>query len=78
MTDKEIVRDVLQRMPEDAALDDIAQELEFIAVVRRSLSALDENKDSISIEKLEPTLPSWSVTIGRRRKGRQKQKQATH
>jgi hypothetical protein len=71
-SDKEIVQDLLRRMPQDASLDDIAQELEFIATIRRGLSELDENKDSISIEKVEPRLPSWSVTIGRRRRGRRK------
>lgn len=77
ITDKEIVQDLLRRMPDDASIDDIAQELEFIAAVRQGLSAFDENKDSISIEKIQPKLPSWMVTVGRRRRGRQKRKQAT-
>ena len=47
VTDKEIVQDVLSRMPDDASLHDIAQELEFIAAVRQGLAELDENKDSI-------------------------------
>lgn len=71
-SDKEIAQDVLGRMPEDASLNDIVQELEFVATVRQGLSEFDNNKDSISIEKVEPRLPSWSVTVGRRRKGRQK------
>lgn len=84
VSDKEIAQDVLGRMPEDASLNDIVQELEFVATVRQGLSEFDNNKDSISIEKVEPRLPSWSVTIGRRRKGRhkkpgnQKRKQVTH
>jgi hypothetical protein len=79
--DKQIVRDVLSRMPDDASLHDIAQELEFIAAVRQGLAEFDENKDSISIEPVERK-PAYSVTIGRRRRGRQKpnpqkQKQVT-
>lgn len=72
VSDKEIAQDVLGRMPEEASLNDIVQELEFVATVREGLSEFDNNKDSISIEKAEPRLPAWSVTIGRRRKGRQK------
>ena len=72
MTTKEIVQDVLRRMPDDASLNDIAQELEFIAAVREGLSEFDEAKDSISIERVEPRVPSWVVTIGRHRRGRRK------
>lgn len=74
MTNKEIVQDLLRRMPDDASLHDIAQELEFMAAVQDGLSTLDDSKDSISIEKVERQLPSWIVTIGRHRKGRQKRK----
>lgn len=74
VTDKEIVQDVLSRMPDDASLQDIAQELEFIAAVREGLSDFDDMKDSISIEKLEPRVPSWIVTVGRKRRGRAKRK----
>jgi hypothetical protein len=74
-TDKEIVQQLLSEMPADASLNDIVRELEFVAAVREGLSGFDENKDSISIERIEPKLPSWSVTIGRRRRGRSRVKQ---
>ena len=74
MSNKQIVQDVLRRMPDDVSLHEIAQELEFIAAVRDGLSELDDCKDSISIERVEPQLPPWSVTIGRRRRGRKKAK----
>ena len=60
MTNKEIVQDLLRRMPEDASLQDIARELEFIAAVRQGLSELD-NGDSIPIEQVEQELPSWII-----------------
>ena len=60
MTNKEIVQDLLQRIPEDASLQDIARELEFIAAVRRGLSDLD-NGDSVPIEEVEQELPSWII-----------------
>ena len=72
VSDKQIVHDVLSRMPDDASLEEIAQELEFIAAVREGLSDFDEMKDSISIEKIEPRVPSWTVTVGRKRRGRKR------
>ena len=74
VSDKQIVQDVLSRMPEDASLEEIAQELEFIAAVREGLSDFDDMKDSIAIEKIEPRVPSWTVTVGRKRRGRAKRK----
>ena len=74
MADKEIVLDLLQRLPDDVSLYEIARRLEFIAAVRQGLEEFDENKDSISIEQVERELTSWSVTVGRKRKGRQKRK----
>ena len=73
-TDKEIALKVLGRMRDDISLYQIVQELEFIAAVRLGMSELDENNDSVAIEKFEPKLPSWTVTIGRKRRGRQKRK----
>jgi predicted transcriptional regulator len=60
MTNKEIVQDLLRRIPDDASLQDIARELEFIAAVRQGLSELD-NGDSIPIEEVEQELPSWII-----------------
>jgi hypothetical protein len=74
-TDKEIVQQLLSEIQDDASLSDIVHELEFVAAVREGLSGFDENKDSISIERIEPKIPSWSVTIGRRRRGRSRVKQ---
>jgi hypothetical protein len=74
MADKEIVLDLLKRLPDDVSLYEIARRLEFIAAVRQGLEEFDENKDSISIEQVERELTSWSVTVGRKRKGRQKRK----
>jgi hypothetical protein len=72
LNDKEIVLDLLRRLPDDVTLYQIAQKLEFIAALRQGLAELDENKDSISIEQVERELTSWSVTVGRKRRGRRK------
>ena len=60
MTNKEIVQDLLRRMPDDASLQDIAREVEFIAAVRQGLAELD-NGDIVSIEEVETELPSWII-----------------
>lgn len=60
MTNKEIVQDLVRRIPDDASLQDIAHELEFIAAVRQGLSELD-NGDSVSIDEVEKQLPSWII-----------------
>ena len=60
MTNKEIVQDLLRRIPDDASLQDIARELEFIAAVRQGLSELDRG-DSVPVEEVEQELPSWII-----------------
>lgn len=60
MTNKEIVQDLLQRIPDDTSLEDIARELQFIAAIRQGLSEL-ENGDSVPIEEVEKELPSWII-----------------
>jgi predicted transcriptional regulator len=60
MTSKEIVEDLLQRVPDDASLQDIAREIEFIAAVRQGLSELDRG-ERIPIEEVERELPSWII-----------------
>ena len=72
VTDKQIALKVLGRMRDEVSLDEIVHELEFIAAVRQGLSELNENNDSVAIEKFEPKAPAWTVTVGRKRRGRQK------
>lgn len=60
MTNKEIVQDLLRRIPDDTSLQEIARELEFIAAIRQGLSELD-NGDCVPIEEVEKELPSWII-----------------
>ncbi len=60
MSNKQIVEDLLQRIPEDASLHDIAREIEFIAAVRQGLTELDRG-ERIPIEDVERELPSWII-----------------
>ena len=60
MTNKEIVQDLLRRIPDETSLEDIARELEFIAGVRQGIAELD-NGNSVPIEQVEDELPSWII-----------------
>ena len=60
MTNKEIVQDLLRRIPDDASLQDIARKIEFVAAIRQGLSELD-NGNSVSIEDIEKELSFWIV-----------------
>jgi len=60
MTTKQIVQDLLQRLPEDLSLHDVAQEIEFIAAVRQGLSEIDRG-ERIPLEDIERELPSWVI-----------------
>ena len=61
MTNKQIVEDLLQRIPEGASLHDIAREIEFIAGVRQGLSELDRG-ERIPIDEVEREVPSWIIS----------------
>jgi len=60
MTSKQIVEDLLQRVPDNASLQDIAREIEFIAAVQQGLAELDRG-ERIPIEEIERELPSWII-----------------
>ena len=58
MSSKEIVMDLMRRLPDAVSLRDIAREIEFIAGVREGFAELDQGQ-SVSIEEAEKKLPSW-------------------
>jgi predicted transcriptional regulator len=60
LSNKEIVKDLLQRLPDQISLHQIAQEIEFVAAVRQGMAELD-NGEGISIDEIEKELPSWII-----------------
>ena len=60
MTSKQIVEDLLQQIPEDASLNEIAEKIEFIAAVRQGLAELDRG-ERIPIDEVERELPLWII-----------------
>ena len=60
MSNREIVIDLIQKLPEDTSLHDIAREIEFVAGVRQGLAEIDRG-ERIPIEDIERELPSWVI-----------------
>lgn len=58
MSSKEIIKDLLLRLPDEVSLHQIAQEIEFIAAVRQGMAELDRG-ESVTVEQIEKELPSW-------------------
>ena len=60
MSTKEIVQDLLQKLPDDVSLRDVAQKIEFVAAVRQGLAEI-ERGERFSIEQIEKELPTWVI-----------------
>lgn len=58
MSNKEIVLDLIRRMPDDVSLREIARGIEFVAGVREGLAELDRG-EGVPLEEAEKRLPSW-------------------
>jgi predicted transcriptional regulator len=61
-TTQEIVIGVLNRLPQDASLEQVARELEFIAGVREGFAQLDRG-EGIPLDEVERLLPTRTQTI---------------
>jgi predicted transcriptional regulator len=60
MSNREIVTDIIERMPEDASLYEIAMRIEFVAAIREGLADL-ERGDVVPLEQVERELPEWII-----------------
>lgn len=58
MSDKQLALESIQRLPEDASLDVIAERLEFMAAVRKGLDAV-ERGETVSHEEVKRQLATW-------------------
>ena len=56
LNSKEIIKDLLLRLPDEISLDQIAREIEFVAAVRQGVSELDRGEE-VAIEQIEKELP---------------------
>ncbi len=60
MSNKEVVSDLLARLPDDVSLQRIAREIEFIAGVREGLDQLDRG-EGVPIGEVEKMIESWTT-----------------
>ena len=60
MTDREIVLEAVHRLPEEASLHDIAEELALLAAVREGQQDLKDGR-VVSNEEMKRRLDSWSA-----------------
>ncbi len=60
MSNKQLVSNLLDRLPDDVSLRDIAKEIEFISGVREGLDQLDRG-DGVPLEDVEKMIASWTT-----------------
>jgi predicted transcriptional regulator len=59
MSDKQAVFDALQRLPENASLDEITEELRIMAAIRRGRADIASGRSKTHTE-VEQALESWA------------------
>ena len=59
MTDKQAVMDALQRLPENASLDDIAEELRIMAAIRKGREDVVAGRTKTH-QQAEQLMESWA------------------
>lgn len=60
MSNKELVTDLLTRLPHDVSLREIAREVEFIAGVREGVDQLEQGA-GVEIDEVEKMIGSWTT-----------------
>ena len=60
MSNKQLVSNLLERLPDNVSLHDIAKEIEFISGVREGFDQLDRG-DGIPVEDVEKMIASWTT-----------------
>ena len=60
MSNKQLVSNLLSRLPDDVSLQDIAKEIEFISGVREGLDQLDRG-DGVPLADVEKMIASWTT-----------------
>jgi hypothetical protein len=59
MSSKEVAIEVIRKLPDEASLMEIAQELEFVAGVREGVAELDRG-EYLSAEQMLKRVPEWA------------------
>lgn len=61
MSTKEIVSDLLERLPDDISVAEFAREIEFIVAVREGFAS-HEREGGIGLEEARARVSSWAKT----------------
>ena len=59
MSSKEIVKELLEKLPEEASLSDIVEEIEFVAGIHEGRAELDRG-ESLTANQLRERLRAWT------------------
>lgn len=59
MTDKALVIDALQQLPDDSTLNDIREQVEFMAAVREGLEQIQRG-EVVSLDEVESKIETWA------------------
>jgi predicted transcriptional regulator len=59
MSSKDIAIEVIRKLPDEASLMDIAQELEFVAGIREGAAELDRG-EHVTAEEILRRIPAWA------------------
>ena len=58
MSDKQLVLDSIERLPDDASIEAIAERVEFLAALRKGLDQID-HAETVPHEEVKRQLASW-------------------
>lgn len=58
MSQKELVLEAIQELPDDASIDQIAKRVEFIAAIQKGIDDIDRG-DTIPHEEIKRQLAAW-------------------
>ena len=58
MSDKQLALDSIERLPEDTSLEAIAEQIEFLAAIRKGLDQI-ERGETVPHEEVKRQLASW-------------------
>lgn len=61
MSSKDLVIELVRRLPDEASMLDIAHEIEFAAGVREAMEEMDRG-EGITAEELLREIPQWAKT----------------
>ena len=59
MSSKELVLELVRKLPDEASMLDIAHEIEFVAGIREAMGEFDRG-ESITAEQLLREIPEWA------------------